>query len=51
MDYYPRFTKGEDTPQSSPPLKCGLLSAATALSLTTGAELETDLKGPLTATI
>ena len=40
------FTKGADTPHSSPSLMGGLLSAATA----TGVELETDLKGPLTAT-
>ena len=39
----------EDTPHGSPSQRGGLLSAATAPPLTTGAELETGLKGPLTA--
>ena len=38
---HPSFTEGEDTPHSSPSQTGGLLSAATAPPLTTGAELET----------
>ena len=49
--FYPSLTEGEDTPHSSPSQIGGLLSAATAPTLTTGAELGTGLKGPLTATI
>ena len=40
----------EDTPHGSPSQRGGLLSATTAPPLTTGAQLETSLKEPLTAT-
>ena len=49
--FHPSLTEGEDTPHSSPSQTGGLFSVATALPLTTGAELETGLKGPLSATI
>ena len=39
--FHPSLTEGEDTPHSSPSQTGGLLSAATAPPLTTGAELET----------
>ena len=48
--FNPNLTEGEDTPHSSPSQTGGLLSATTAPPLTIGAELETGLKGPLTAT-
>ena len=40
-DYTSSLMEGKDTPHSSPSQMSGLLSAATAPSLTTGAELET----------
>ena len=39
--FHPSLTEGEDAPRSSPSQTGGLLSAATAPPLTTGAELET----------
>ena len=58
MDYFipaslkeKTFKKYGDTPHYSPSLKCELFSVVTAPPLTSGAELETGLKGPLTATI
>ena len=48
--FHPSLTKGEGTPHCSPSQTGGFLSAATALPLITGAELETGPKGLLTAT-
>ena len=39
--FHPRLSETEDTPHSSPSQTGGVLSAATAPPLTTGAELET----------